>query len=73
MFTGATGRSGTGAVILYATGAHPGVPKVAMKMPARTLTVSNVFPNEAVTFPFEKLSRPDRRTLSTCFGARAAQ
>jgi hypothetical protein len=67
MFTGATGTGGTGAVILYASSEHPGVPKVAMKLPRKTLAVGDVFPNGRVEFPFNGLDRGDRRALSACF------
>jgi len=35
--------------------------------PARTLTISNLFPNETVVFPFGNLPRSARQALSTCF------
>jgi hypothetical protein len=38
-----------------------------MPLPSRTLTVSNVFPNEIVVFPFDGLTPSMRQELSTCF------
>ena len=36
-------------------------------LPGRMLTVSNLFPNESVVFPFEGLNEQARRLLSPCF------
>jgi hypothetical protein len=57
MFKGASGDSGTGAIILY-----PAIP-----LPAQTLTISNLFSDETVVFPFGGLTQPVRKALSTCF------
>jgi hypothetical protein len=67
MFTGAYGTMGTGAALLYTSGANPAVPKVPMRMPAKELRVSDLFPNETVTFPFADLDRKDRGALAACF------
>ena len=55
MGNGTGGSSGPGAAIL----------KTAL--PERTFTVSNLFPNETVEFPFRDLAKPVRETLATCF------
>jgi hypothetical protein len=39
----------------------------AMPMPARTLAINNLFPDEAVVFPFDNLPQPARQELSACF------
>jgi hypothetical protein len=36
-------------------------------MPAKELTVSNLFSGETVTFPFGDLENRDRRALAACF------
>jgi hypothetical protein len=36
-------------------------------LPARTLTASQLFAGESVTFPFDQLTTPAREALSTCF------
>ena len=56
MGNGTAGTSGPGAVILR-----------AMRLPAQTLTISNVFPDQTVVFPFSKLTSAARQALSTCF------
>jgi len=38
-----------------------------LTLPAHTLTVSELFPGETVTFPFEELTRDARDSLSPCF------
>ncbi len=60
MFPGTTGNSGTGAVILNPP-----------QLPARTLTISNLFPDETVVFPFDALSGTVRQSLATCFNPSA--
>ena len=60
MFPGTSGNSGTGAVILYPA-----------QLPARTLTISNLFPDETVVFPFDALSGTVRQSLATCFNPSA--
>jgi hypothetical protein len=39
-----------------------------MQLPARTLTISSLFPNETVVFSFDGLAEAARRELSACFG-----
>jgi hypothetical protein len=67
MFIGATGTSGTGAVILYATKENSAAPKNVMPLPAQTLTISNLFPDKTVVFPLSGLTQPVHQALSTCF------
>jgi hypothetical protein len=43
--------------------------KLRSVMPAQSLTISNLFPNEKVVFPFDTLPEGVRRTLSACFAA----
>jgi len=54
------GTNGPGATVLY-----PG-PETNMPFPTKTLTISNLFPDETVVFPFENLSQTVRRELSMC-------
>jgi hypothetical protein len=56
MGNGTGGSSGPGSIILK-----------AMPLPARTLTISNLFPDQTVVFPFSKLTSAARQALSTCF------
>jgi len=60
------GANGPGATILYPD------PEMNLPLPARTLTVSNVFPNETLVFPFAELSATVRRDLAQCFSPAAA-
>jgi hypothetical protein len=39
-----------------------------MKLPARTLAISSLFPDESVVFSFDGLTETARRELSACFG-----
>jgi hypothetical protein len=57
MGNGTAGTSGPGSVVLR-----------AMPLPARTLTVSNLFPDQRVVFPFSKLTSAARQALASCFG-----
>jgi hypothetical protein len=56
MFVGAMGNSGTGAALLS-----------KLPLPERALTVTNVFPDETVVFPFDGLPQTARQALSRCF------
>jgi hypothetical protein len=67
MFHGATGMSGTGAVLLYATTENSGMPKLMKPLPEQTLTVSGLFGDETVVFPFGGLTPAVRQALSACF------
>jgi hypothetical protein len=60
------GANGPGATILYPD------PNMRLPLPAQALTVSNLFPNETVVFPFEELSVTVRRDLSRCFSPSVA-
>lgn len=69
MGNGAQGTAGPAAITLYettkASGQTSGAPKLAM--PLQTLTISNLFPDETVVFPFGALTEQARLALSTCF------
>ena len=54
------GANGPGATVLY-----PDIPN--LKLPARSLTVRDVFPDETAVFPFDTLSTGARQSLSACF------
>ena len=43
--------------------------KLRSVMPAQSLAISNLFPNEKVVFPFDTLPEGARQTLSACFPA----
>ena len=58
MGNGTAGTSGPGSVVLR-----------AMPLPSQTLTISDVFPDQRVVFPFSKLTSAARHALSTCFGS----
>lgn len=69
---GMAGSSGPGAVVLYATGKDSGPAKLTMVLPAHTLTIRDVFPNETVVFPFGELTQTDRQSLLVCFSGTLA-
>jgi hypothetical protein len=58
-FKGAVGTMGTGAVLLHST---PPIP-----LPVQALAIKNLFPNETVVFPFDRLPQAVRSHLSNCF------
>lgn len=58
MGNGTAGISGPGSVILR-----------AMPLPAHTLTISNVFPDQSVVFAFDRMAPDQRRMLSACFAS----
>jgi len=58
MGNGTAGTSGPGSVILR-----------AMPLPAHTLTISNVFPDQSVVFAFDRMTPDQRRMLSACFAS----
>ena len=60
MGDGSGGSAGPASIVLSAA-------KPAMSLPARTLTVREVFPNETAIFNFAELTASDRQTLSACF------
>jgi hypothetical protein len=45
----------------------PAAAVLSTRLPNRTLTVSNLFPDESVTFPFDSLIPNMRQELSPCF------
>jgi len=57
------GRAGEPAIDYATQGAAA---TFVIPIPSRSLTIRNAFPGETVTFPFDKLSEPIRRVLSTC-------
>jgi hypothetical protein len=61
---GQAGTSGPGSMVLSATQLRA---TQVMPLPAQTLTVRNVFPDETVEFPFDDLTPTVRQELSTCF------
>jgi hypothetical protein len=42
---------------------------LALPLPSQAMTISNVFPDQRVVFPFSKLTSAARQALSTCFGS----
>jgi hypothetical protein len=56
MFKGTLGTMGTGAAILFAA-----------SLPAQSLTITNLFPDETVVFPFRDLAPAAHQELSACF------
>jgi hypothetical protein len=42
---------------------------LAAPLPSQAMTISNVFPDRRVVFPFSKLTSAARQALSTCFGS----
>jgi len=63
--------SDPGDLVLYAT-EDPASPKFLAPLPAQTLTIRNVFPDETVVFPFDALTPAARQALSACFGGSSA-
>jgi hypothetical protein len=59
MANGQAGTSGPGAIMLKQA-----------KLPKQTLTVSNVFADERIVFPFDGLPGNMRKSLSACFSGR---
>ena len=57
------GNNGPGATVLYPN------PALSVPLPTQSLSVSNLFPDETVVFPFENLGGTVRRDLSACFAA----
>jgi len=55
------GANGPGATILYPDS------QMRLPFPEQSLTVSGLFPNETVTFPFEGLGADVRRQVAGCF------
>ncbi len=57
--------NGEGAAVLYTATESAGV--IKLPLPAQTLTISNLFPDQTVVFPFDSLTQAARHELSTCF------
>jgi hypothetical protein len=51
---------------LYVARNNTSAPMALMPIPAQTLTISNLFSGESVSFPFDRLSPIVRRQLATC-------
>jgi hypothetical protein len=51
---------------------YEGNTKLALPLPERTLTVSKLFRDETVVFPFGRLTAEVRQALSGCFAATMA-
>jgi hypothetical protein len=62
MFAGASGNSGTGAVILYSTKESSG-----LRLPEHTLSIDSLFADGTVVFPFDGLGSAVRQELTLCF------
>ena len=73
MFPGIPKDSGAGSFLLYETEKNSKVPNYATPLPARTLTVSNMFPNQTATFSFDYMLPALREKLSLCFGPTASK
>lgn len=56
---------GLAALVLAET--RRGVSRTRLPFPAESLTISDLFPGETVTFPFANLPQDARRELSACF------
>jgi hypothetical protein len=68
MGNGQAGTSGPGSIQLYKTAPTDKMPK-SMALPAKSLSIENLFGPGAVEFPFDKLDAGMRRDLSACFRA----
>ena len=64
--------TGPAAAILFATHPSSGAPNLVTALPARTLAIGQLFPDETVVFPFDRLTQTMRQELSTCFTAGSA-
>jgi hypothetical protein len=62
MGNGQAGTSGPGAILLDPS-----------KLPRRTLTISNVLPNETVVFHLNELDKNARKSLAACFAHKKRQ
>jgi len=61
------GTSTTTGPAAYLFARFGGSADTRIQLPARTLTASQLFPGETVTFPFDQLSTAARESLSVCF------
>ncbi len=66
------GSSGPGSIVLYPATSNAGTAKLALALPAESLTIRDAFPNESVVFPFGELASSERQDLSACFSASVA-
>ena len=64
MGNGTPGAPAAAAVRLYKPEKDPQSPM--MLLPTHTLTISDLFPNETVEFPFDSLPQAARKALSQC-------
>jgi hypothetical protein len=69
MGNGQPGTSGPGAVVLGASRRNTAQASSAMPLPAHSLTVRDVFPDEMVVFSFDGLDQKVRQDLSSCLSA----
>jgi mono/diheme cytochrome c family protein len=68
MGNGQVGTSGPGSIMLYENKEDSRTGKLTPALPEKTLTVSNVFGDEKVEFPFNELNQNARQSLSACMG-----
>jgi hypothetical protein len=61
-----TGES-SGLAALMLAEARRGVPRTGLSFPTESLTISDLFPGETVTFPFATLVEDARQELTACF------
>jgi len=64
---GTDATSGPDAVILHSTRPNSGAANLPVPLPAQTLAISGIFDDEAVVFPFDRLTPAMRQELSMCF------
>lgn len=64
MGNGAAATTGPAAYVFARFG---GSADSRIALPRRTLTASQLFPGETVTFPFDQLTKSAREALSPCF------
>ena len=65
MGNGSQGTTGPAAISLYESKKVSQNPR--MVLPAKTLLITNLFPNESVEFPFDNLNQTARQSLAACF------
>ena len=67
--------NGSGVVLhglasLVLTETKPGLSRTGLPFPAKSLTISDLFPGETVTFSFANLPRNQRNEFDACFPGR---
>jgi hypothetical protein len=67
MGNGASGSTGPGSAVFYTTSKSSAARRRLMPLPAQHLTISDLFPDETVVFPFGGLTPADRQALAACF------